>query len=150
MPLGRTRRRFHRRGRHPLALIRELSTMVSKSSLAFSLAAVLMAVAPQIARADASWPCLGTEPTCDGFTPTLCGTAGPDNIVGTGGPDVIVGLGANDRIDGEGGDDIICGGPGDDFLIGANGNDRLFGGPGKDEIRGGTGDDLLRGGPGDD
>src|SRR5262249_34554309 len=122
----------------------------TSASAVLALAAMLTALAPVVARADASWPCTGSEPTCNGFVPTLCGTDGPDNIVGTSGPDVIVGLGANDRIDGGGGDDSIGGGPGDDLLIGANGNDQLFGGPGKDELRGGDGDDILRGGPGDD
>ena len=53
---------------------------------------------------------------CDGWTPTLTGTEGDDNLVGSPGDDIIVGLGGNDTVDGMGGNDHLCGGPGNDML----------------------------------
>ena len=83
---------------------------------------------------------------CDGRTPTLVGTPGPDRLVGTAGPDVIMGLGGDDQIVGLGGDDVICGGAGSDQISGGAGNDRLFGDAGTDVLMGDDGDDTLNGG----
>jgi hypothetical protein len=104
------------------------------------------------------------EPTCQGRTATVVGTAGSDVLRGTPGRDVIAALGGNDKVFGYGGNDIIClgpgddvayGGPGDDLirgeegadrLVGNGGADRLFGGPGTDTLLGGVGKDRLVGG----
>jgi Ca2+-binding RTX toxin-like protein len=87
---------------------------------------------------------------CNGFVPTLVGTAGHDVLLGTEGDDVIAGLGGNDTIDGLEGDDIICGGPGHDVLSGGAGHDVLLGDEGNDTLSGGDGDDILFGGAGND
>ncbi len=98
-------------------------------------------------------------PTCGGFTVTISGTAGDDNIVGTAGNDVINGDNGNDTIDGGAGNDVICGGngtdtidggDGDDTIIGGNGGDLLSGEAGGDTLTGGAGNDTLVGGPGND
>ena len=89
-------------------------------------------------------------PTCNGLTPTIIGTNGPDEIFGTEGNDVIVGLGGDDFILGGGGADTICGGSGDDFVIGQQGADQLFGENGNDIVLGGPGNDVVSGGNGND
>ncbi len=45
--------------------------------------------------------------TCHGYTATIVGTNGSNEINGTSGRDVIVGLGGNDEIDGGSGNDWI-------------------------------------------
>jgi len=87
---------------------------------------------------------------CAGETPTLVGTAGPDDLEGTAGRDVIAGLGGNDVIAGLDGDDVICGGDGDDVLGGGDGVNLIWGDAGNDRLRGGPEFDILRGGSGDD
>ena len=82
--------------------------MKSRTSLAALLVAAGALLCATGARADLpDYFCLGTEPTCNGKTPTICGTEGPDTIIGTGQADVIVGLGDADFIKGLGGDDTI-------------------------------------------
>ncbi|MFN0147135.1 MAG: calcium-binding protein [Dehalococcoidia bacterium] len=98
-------------------------------------------------------------PTCQGYTPTILGTAGNDSITGTANRDVILALGGNDTISAMGGDDIICGGDGADYIDGGSGNDLINGGnggdtvygqAGKDTLLGGADNDMLDGGDGDD
>lgn len=88
--------------------------------------------------------------SCGGWSPTITGTAGNDDLRGTLGPDVIAGLGGRDKLLGLGGGDVICGGPGRDAVRGGAGNDRLYGQAGRDVLRGGAGHDLLRSGGGRD
>lgn len=87
---------------------------------------------------------------CNGLTPTITGTDGPDVLVGTDGDDVIAGGLGDDEIYGLGGNDTICGGPGDDLLAGGDGDDHLAGDTGQDAIHGQPGDDVLEGGDGPD
>ena len=87
---------------------------------------------------------------CDGRTPTIVGTSGPDVLLGTAGADVIWGGEGNDRIEGRGGNDVICAGPGNDVVLGGAGNDTIWGDDGKDDLRGGDGADWIRAGKGDD
>ncbi len=88
---------------------------------------------------------------CNGFEPTIVGTADNDTLNGTSGDDVIVGLAGEDTINGLGGSDSICGGDDDDILVGGDGDDRIFGEAGNDDIDGGAGDyDVLDGGAGND
>jgi len=89
-------------------------------------------------------------PTCHGYTATIVGTSGNDEIEGTSGRDVIVGLAGNDDIDGNGGNDVICAGDGHDEVDGGSGNDWISGGTGKDRLEGGSGKDKLSGGKGSD
>ena len=63
------------------------------------------------------------QPTCNGLSATITGTAAADSITGTAGDDVIVGLGGNDTINGKAGNDTICGGDGDDRVYGGDGDD---------------------------
>jgi Ca2+-binding RTX toxin-like protein len=102
---------------------------------------------------------LAAARTCEGLSPTIVGTDGPDVLSGTPGRDVILGLGGDDVIVGGEGDDIICGGAGEDILVGDEGNDllvgdsatdTLWGGDGADVLDGGLGSDLLRGQDGND
>ena len=100
------------------------------------------------------------EPTCNGLSTTLLGTAGPGFIVGTPGDDVIISLGGNDVIWGKGGDDTICSGRGADAVKAGPGADWVSGGPGSDAIDGGGDDDrwlagddgadFVQGGDGND
>ncbi len=69
---------------------------------------------------------------CNGLSPTLVGTDGPDVLQGTFEDDVIVGLGGDDVIRGASGSDTICGGDGDDEIHGDSQDDTIFGGPGND------------------
>jgi Ca2+-binding RTX toxin-like protein len=85
---------------------------------------------------------------CDRWTPTIKGTAGPDQIAGTEGNDVIFSYGGNDVVHGGGGDDKICTGAGNDQVYGDAGQDLLVGETGNDVLLGGAGDDVLDGGPG--
>ncbi len=87
---------------------------------------------------------LSTEETwCDGHTPTLVGSNGPDVLVGTPGADIIAGGNGADVIYGLSGDDIICGGNGPDTLHAGPGFDQLFGGNGADVLLGSEGEDIL-------
>ncbi len=98
-------------------------------------------------------------PTCQGYAPTILGTAGNDVLNGTAGRDVILALGGNDTIRGNDGNDVICGGDGadtiyggygDDLVDAGNSNDNVYGDAGKDSLNGGAGDDMVDGGEGDD
>jgi uncharacterized repeat protein (TIGR01451 family) len=98
-------------------------------------------------------------PTCRGFTATISGTPGDDQLVGTPGPDVIAALGGNDRIVSRSGRDLICAGSGNDYIgagsaadrvFAGSGRDRLLGRGGPDVLRGSAGHDVLKGGPGAD
>jgi hypothetical protein len=99
------------------------------------------------------------QPTCNGRSVTILGTAGDDLLVGSPGADVMAGRGGNDIVNGGAGDDVICGeagndlligGPGRDTLLAGAGNDVLMGDAGADTLLGGTGNDALTGGPDDD
>ncbi|MFM8412863.1 MAG: hypothetical protein ACKOCT_21635, partial [Alphaproteobacteria bacterium] len=73
--------------------------MKSSTHRAILLAAAGVFACATAARADLpQYPCNGTEPTCNGLTPTICGTAGDDTIIGTSKADVIVGQEGNDYI----------------------------------------------------
>ena len=96
---------------------------------------------------------------CEGQTPTITGTFGPDAIVGTAGDDVIVTLSGNDTVATGPGNDRVCSGSGDDVVNfgggndrgqGGNGLDRMNGQGGADFLNGGTGPDVLQGGSGPD
>ena len=96
---------------------------------------------------------------CEGQTPTLTGTFGPDALVGTAGDDVIVTLSGNDTVATGPGNDRVCSGSGDDVVnlggggdraLGGNGLDRMNGQGGADFLNGGTGPDVLQGGGGPD
>src|ERR671937_2150156 len=68
--------------------------------------------------------------SCHGFSATIVGTTGADNLTGTPGDDVIVALGGGDTVHGRGGNDQICGGGGSDHLLGGSGDDEISGGDG--------------------
>ncbi|MEX2238167.1 MAG: choice-of-anchor Q domain-containing protein [Dehalococcoidia bacterium] len=84
---------------------------------------------------------------CNGKTPTLVGTNGPDIGIGTSGPNVVNLLAGADDFSGLEGDDTICGGRGADHVNGGAGADALSGGPGSsDDCFGGSGTDSFIGG----
>ncbi len=83
---------------------------------------------------------------CQGLTPTITGTFGPDIINGTAGPDVIVALSGNDTVNTGGGNDTVCAGDGNDIVNLSVGNDRAFGEIGNDRLAGYGGNDRLDGG----
>jgi len=116
--------------------------MGARLALACALAVTAVAVVTTAAPA--------APPTCGGFTVTIDGTAGNDNIVGTAGADVINGENGDDTISGLDGDDTICGGNGIDTIDGGDGNDTIVGGNGGDLLSGDNGGDTLTGGAGND
>lgn len=91
-----------------------------------------------------------TGELCNGLTPTIVGTDGPDVIHGTSGPDVILAKGGDDKVYSHDGDDVICLGDGDDYVASAWGADWIDGGAGDDEIYSGGHGDTVYGGPDDD
>lgn len=93
--------------------------------------------------------------TCMGYTATIVGTAGNDNVTGNpASTDVVSLLGGNDTYTEDSSNDIVCLGAGDDQLVNSigltSGNDTVQGGPGNDVIAGFAGADTLIGGDGDD
>ncbi|MCU0281620.1 MAG: proprotein convertase P-domain-containing protein [Acidimicrobiia bacterium] len=119
------------------------------------------------------------ETMCLGSTPTLAGTARPNNSLSVFDGHDLNGswiLTVKDRaagntgslaevtmhfgvetcdgkpatILGTSGDDILTGGSGDDVILGREGNDTINGGDGADTICGNKGDDTLDGGNGQD
>lgn len=89
-------------------------------------------------------------PNCDGLSPTVVGTGGPDLLQGNVGKDVILGLGGDDVIKSFSGNDVICAGQGDDTVKSGGGNDRVFGQAGDDRVRASGGNDYAEGNAGDD
>jgi Ca2+-binding RTX toxin-like protein len=73
-------------------------------------------------------------PSCRGWTATIAGTDGADELIGSPRADVIVGRGGNDEIIGGRGDDLICAGGGADLIRGGRGNDDILGGPDDDRV----------------
>jgi hypothetical protein len=94
----------------------------------------------------------GTQvvPNCDGLSPTVVGTGGPDNLMGNVGRDVILGLGGDDVIQAFAGNDVICAGEGDDRVKSGGGNDRVFGQGGDDRVQQSGGNDYAEGNAGND
>jgi hypothetical protein len=94
----------------------------------------------------------GTQviPNCDGLSPTVVGTGGPELLQGNVGKDVILGLGGDDVIKAFAGNDVICAGEGDDTVKSGGGNDRVFGQGGDDRVRASGGNDFAQGNAGDD
>jgi Ca2+-binding RTX toxin-like protein len=94
----------------------------------------------------------GTQvvPSCEGKSPTVVGTGGPDVLMGTTGKDVFVALGGDDVIDAFDGNDVICAGDGDDRVKAGGGADRGFGQAGDDFFDGSGGNDFLEGNAGND
>ncbi len=85
----------------------------------------------------------------DGWSNTISGLAGDDNLYGGDAGDLIDGGTDNDYLDGGGGNDSLIGGTGNDDLSGGDGNDTLTGGT-DDLIAGATDNDTLDGGGGND
>ncbi len=108
------------------------------SGLTFFAVAMLLAVAPVVARGHSP----NLKKPC-----TIEGTGGPDYLKGTAKDDVICGFGGDDVIGGLGGDDIIRAGGGSDRVQGDGGRDVLMGGRGNDYLwaRDGLHDHVLGG-----
>jgi hypothetical protein len=90
---------------------------------------------------------------CDngGYTTTLNGTSGGDNLSGSSAHERINGFGGADTINGNAGNDQIFAGDGNDTASGGSGEDCLFGEDGNDNLTGDTGfSDEAHGGPGTD
>lgn len=85
-----------------------------------------------------------------GYSNTLLGGAGNDELVGRDQVDTLEGDDGDDRLFAGGGGDRLMGGAGMDVLHGQDGDDTLDGGAGHDVLNGGSGADTLLGGTDDD
>ncbi len=81
-----------------------------------------------------------------GFSGTLFGGAGNDELRGFNADDFLSGDSGNDTLSGRSGHDEVRGGDGNDTAYGGDDEDSIFGGNGNDTLHGDAGGDLIYGG----